>query len=258
MNFPAKIITTSLDWDSLILADESLDSIQEILVWLKHEDSFLNTWRVSKIIKPGFRALFYGPPGTGKTLTACLLGKIAGRDVYRVDLSMLLSKHIAETEVILNSIFCEAKNRNLVLFLDDAGSFFRKGTKANSLNDHNSDQKIGYLLQIIEDFSGVVILATNIRANLDEAFTRRFQSMIYFPMPDASQRKILWQNAFSRKSVLEDRVDIDDIANKYELTGGSIINISNYSYIMALKRHDSTIFLKDIMEGIRREFRKSL
>lgn len=259
MSILTKKITTSLDWDDLVLNVDVLLEVLEIKDWIKYGNELL-LWDsgLSKIIKPGFRSLFYGPPGTGKTLTASLLGKSAGLDVYRIDLSKVVSKHFGETEKNLSNIFDQAENKNWLLFFDEADALFGKRTQTSSSNDRYANQEIACLLQRIEDFPGVVILATNIRANLDEAFTRRFQSMIYFPMPDASQRKILWQNAFSRKSVLEDRVDIDDIANKYELTGGSIINISRYSYLMALKRHDSTIFLKDIMEGIRREFRKSL
>ena len=258
MNIVAKKITTSLDWGDLVLNENALEQVMEIHKWIKYGNSILDEWGMSKKIKPGYRSLFYGPPGTGKTLAASLLGKSAGLDVYRIDLSMLVSKYIGETEKNLGNIFYQAENKNWLLFFDEAEALFGKRTQTSSSNDRYANQEISYLLQRIEDFPGVVILATNIKADLDEAFSRRFQSMIYFPIPDASQRKILWQNAFSGKSVLEDRVDIDDIANKYELTAGAIINISNYSYHIALKRHNNTIFLEDIMEGIRREFGKAL
>jgi SpoVK/Ycf46/Vps4 family AAA+-type ATPase len=256
MSYPAKLITTSLDWDGLILENQSLEEIYEILDWLKHGDTLLNEWGLRNKIKPGFRALFCGPPGTGKTLTACLLGKSAGRDVYKLDLSMLLSKNIAETEEILNCVFNEAKNRNLMLFLDEADSFFKEDTKAKSLNDHHFDQKTVNLLQRIEDFSGVMMMASNLKSNLDEAFRRRFQSIIYFPMPNSCQRKILWQNSFTGNMVLSDDIQLEDIAEKYELSGGSIITVLRYCSLMALKNGRKVILRNEILEGISLEFRK--
>jgi SpoVK/Ycf46/Vps4 family AAA+-type ATPase len=211
---------------------------------------------MKKKIKAGYRVLFYGPPGTGKTLTASLLGKTAGLDVYRIDLSMVVSKYIGETEKNLANIFDQAENKNWLLFFDEADALFGKRTQTTSSNDRHANQEVSYLLQRIEDYPGVVILATNLKANLDEAFTRRFQSMIYFPIPDAWQRKKLWKNSFSDKTVLEEKTDLDDISTKYELTGGAIINITRYCSLMAMKRNDNTILLNDVMEGIRREFGK--
>jgi DNA polymerase III delta prime subunit len=256
INFPAKRITTPMEWEDLVLEEHTLNEVLEISDWIKHGDHILNDWGMKKKIKPGYRALFYGPPGTGKTLTASLLGKTAGLDVYRIDLSMVVSKYIGETEKNLANIFDQAENKNWLLFFDEADALFGKRTQTTSSNDRHANQEVSYLLQRIEDYPGVVILATNLKANLDEAFTRRFQSMIYFPIPNAWQRKKLWKHSFSDKTILEEKTDLDDISTKYELTGGAIINITRFCSLMAMKRNDNTILLHDVMEGIRREFGK--
>ncbi|MDI1322741.1 MAG: ATP-binding protein [Algoriphagus sp.] len=256
INFPAKRITTGMDWSDLVLEDHTLKEVMEISDWIKYGDHILNDWGFKKKIKPGYRVLFYGPPGTGKTLTASLLGKTAGLEVYRIDLSMTVLKYIGETEKNLANIFDQAETKNWLLFFDEADALFGKRTQTSSSNDRHANQEISYLLQRIEDYPGVVMMATNLKANLDEAFTRRFQSMIYFAIPNAWQRKKLWQNSFSDRTLLEEKIDLNDISSKYELTGGAIINIARFSSLMAMKRNDNIILLNDLMEGIRREFGK--
>jgi len=256
--FPAKRITTMLDWDDLVLDEAVLKEVEEINAWVQHGNTLIKDWGMSKKIKPGFRSLFYGPPGTGKTLTASLLGKSSGLDVYRIDLSMIVSKYIGETEKNLANIFDQAENKNWILFFDEADALFGKRTTASNSNDRHANQEVAYLLQRVEDFPGVVILATNLKANLDEAFSRRFQSMIYFAMPGPEQRRQLWHNAFSDKTVFEPQLKqkFDEIANKYELAGGAIINIVRYCSLMAIKRGDNIMKYDDVLEGIRKEFRK--
>ncbi len=256
INFPAKRITTFLDWDDLVLDQSTLDEVLEVRDWIAYGDTLLDDWGMRKKIKPGFRTLFYGPPGTGKTLTASLLGKSAELDVYRIDLSMVVSKFIGETEKNLANIFDQAENKNWILFFDEADALFGKRTQASSSNDRHANQEVSYLLQRVEDFPGIVILATNLKANLDDAFTRRFQSMIYFAMPGAEHRLKLWQQAFSEKTVLEDKIDLGDIAAKFELAGGAIINVTRYCSMMALKRGNNIILQKDLIIGIRKEFGK--
>lgn len=256
INFPAKLITTNLEWTDLVLEENIFDEVNEIKDWIDHGQTLLNDWGMSKKIKPGFRTLFYGPPGTGKTLTASLLGKSSGLDVYRIDLSMVVSKFIGETEKNLANVFDQAENKNWILFFDEADALFGKRTQTSSSNDRHANQEVSYLLQRVEDFPGVVILATNLKANLDDAFSRRFQSMIYFPIPGPDQRKRLWKQAFSSQSILETGLNIDDIAQKYEMAGGAIINVSRYSSMKALKRGSNEILKKDIIEGIRKEFGK--
>ncbi len=259
INFPAKRITTTLDWSDLVLEEDTMGEIQEIQDWITYGDTLLNDWAMRNKIKPGFRALFYGPPGTGKTLTASLLGKTTGLDVYRIDLSMVVSKYIGETEKNLANIFDQAENKRWILFFDEADALFGKRTQTSSSNDRYANQEVSYLLQRVEDFPGVVILATNLKANMDEAFSRRFQTMIHFPMPGPVQRKMLWQRAFSDKTICEPKLEqkFDDVAAKYELSGGAIINVIRYSSLMALRRGDNNVILyEDVMTGIRKEYRK--
>lgn len=254
--FPAKRISTNLEWADLVLSDNTRQEVEEIQDWIVHGDTLLHDWGMKRTIKPGYRALFYGPPGTGKTLTASLLGKTTGLEVYRIDLSMVVSKYIGETEKNLANVFDQAENKNWILFFDEADSLFGKRTQTSSSNDRHANQEVSYLLQKIEDFPGVVILATNLKANLDDAFSRRFQAMIHFTIPDAEQRLKLWEQSFSEMTVMENALRFDEIAQKYELTGGVIINITRYCSLMALKRGSNTILHKDIMTGIRRELMK--
>ncbi|MDP3468471.1 MAG: ATP-binding protein [Daejeonella sp.] len=256
INFPAKLITTNLDWSDLVLEENILEEVNEIKDWIEYGHTLMNDWGMSKKFKPGFRTLFYGPPGTGKTLTASLLGKSSGLDVYRIDLSMVVSKFIGETEKNLANVFDQAENKNWILFFDEADALFGKRTQTSSSNDRHANQEVSYLLQRVEDFPGVVILATNLKANLDDAFSRRFQSMIYFPMPGPEQRKRLWNQAFSTQCTLEEACNLEEIAKKYEMAGGAIINVSRYSSMKALKRGTNVILRKDIIEGIRKEFGK--
>lgn len=256
ISFPARRIHTGLEWSDLVLEEHTMEEVDEIRAWIRHGDTLLNEWGMGRKIKPGYRSLFYGPPGTGKSLTACLLGKTFNMDVYRIDLSMIVSKFIGETEKNLAQVFDRAANQQWILFFDEADALFGKRTQTTSSNDRYANQEVAYLLQRIEDFPGVVILATNLKANIDEAFSRRFQSMIYFSMPGPEQRLRLWQQAFPPHLDLEEKLNLDDIAKKYEMAGGSIINISRYACLMALKRGNKTILHADVMTGVRKEFGK--
>lgn len=255
-NFPAKLITTKLEWKDLILNDNVREEIDEILTWIKHGNTLMEEWGLNAKIKRGFRAMFYGPPGTGKTLTACLIGKTLGLDVYRIDLSMVVSKYIGETEKNLANVFDQAENKNWILFFDEADALFGKRTSTNSSNDRHANQEVAFLLQKIEDFNGVVILASNLKGNLDEAFSRRFQSMIYFPLPALEQRLSLWKNAFNGNLNLHSSVDLYRIAESHELAGGAIINVLRHCALRAVQRQNHEIHLRDIESGIRKEQRK--
>lgn len=254
--FPASPITTPLDWEDLVLDYPVMTQIEEIKTWLNHGETLMNDWGMSKKIKPGYRALFYGPPGTGKTLTASLLAKSTNREIYRVDLSMIVSKYIGETEKNLSRVFDVASYKNWILFFDEADSLFGKRTAAQTSNDRHANQQTGYLLQRIEDFPGVVILATNLKANMDEAFTRRFQAMIHLPMPSPQQRLQLWENAFHGVCDLDKGVDLAQIAEDYELAGGAIINVLRQCALSAISRNSKKVTHDDLMMGIRRELKK--
>ena len=254
--FPAKRIETGMEWEDLVLEPHAMEEVEEIRTWIQHGATLLNDWGMGHKIKPGFRSLFYGPPGTGKSLTACLLGKTFSMEVYRIDLSLVVSKFIGETEKNLSQVFDRAIHQQWILFFDEADALFGKRTQTSSSNDRYANQEVAYLLQRVEDFPGVVILATNLKANIDEAFARRFQSMIYFATPGPEQRLRIWRQSFPRHTTLEDQLNLETIAEKYEMTGGTIINVVRYSCLMALKRGEDIIRQKDVMAGIRKEFEK--
>lgn len=254
--FPASPITTPLKWPDLVLDHAVMSQVDEIRGWLAHGQTLMQDWGLAGKVKPGFRAVFYGPPGTGKTLTAALLGKDSGREVYRVDLSMVVSKYIGETEKNLGKVFDAASYKDWILFFDEADALFGKRTSASTSNDRHANQQTGYLLQRIEDFPGTVILATNLKANMDEAFTRRFQSMIHFTMPSAPQRLKLWKNAFDGVCELAPDVDLPRLAQDHDLAGGAIINVLRYCALSAIGRDSRTVAHGDLIEGIKRELRK--
>jgi SpoVK/Ycf46/Vps4 family AAA+-type ATPase len=201
--------------------------------------------------------LFYGPPGTGKTLTASLLGKATEQPVYRIDLSKVVSKYIGETEKNLASLFDRAQNQRWILFFDEADALFGKRTESRNANDRAANQQVSYLLQRIEDFPGLVVLASNQRGHLDEAFSRRFQSIVLFRMPSVEQRLRLWEESFKDQPFrLAADVDLHKLAESHELSGGSIINVLRYACLRAITRATKVVQLEDIQAGVRRELHK--
>jgi AAA+ superfamily predicted ATPase len=256
IDFPAKLITSKLNWDDLVLSDEVMMEIENIITWINHSKTIMKDWGLEKVIKPGYRSLFYGPPGTGKTLTASLIGDTVGADVYRIDLSMVVSKYIGETEKNLANVFDQAESKNWILFFDEADALFGKRTQASSSNDRHANQEISYLLQRVEDFPGVVILASNIKANIDEAFSRRFQSVVYFPMPDAEHRLLLWKRILGNLKNLPLDISFKRLAESYELSGGAITNVVRYGAISTLQMKRTVMLEDDLVEGATRELRK--
>ncbi len=255
--FPAKLLTTNMDWPDLILSHHVMSQLKEIETWITHHETLMQDWGMERLLKPGYKTLFYGPPGTGKTTTAALLGKKTVRDVYRIDLSQMVSKYIGETEKNLSKVFDRAENKEWILFFDEADALFGKRTSTQDAHDRFANQQVSYLLQRIEDFNGLVILATNLKGNIDEAFIRRFQSMIQFPMPSAEERFRIWKNDFSKSIELDQSIDLQEIAKKYEISGGAIINIIQHCSLRALGRGSNQIKLVDIIEGIKREYHKN-
>lgn len=254
--FPAKLVTTSLDWNDLVLAPEARHDVEGIGLWIRESGSLLRDWGLERAVKPGYRCLFYGPPGTGKTLTATLIGASAGVDVYRIDLSMMVSKYIGETEKNLANVFDQAQDRRWILFFDEADALFGTRTEGTSANDRHANQEIAYLLQRVEDFPGVVILASNLKANIDPAFARRFQSAVYFGMPDAAQRLRLWQGMFRDVSRLGPDVDLRLLAERYELAGGAMTNVARHAAVAATRQGLLQVTQAGLLQGIRREMIK--
>jgi SpoVK/Ycf46/Vps4 family AAA+-type ATPase len=255
-DFPAKRLTTGMDWNDLVVDEYTMLQLDEIRVWLQHGPTLLEDWGMAKKIKPGFKALFHGSPGTGKTLTAILLGKLFNLDVYRIDLSMVVSKYIGETEKNLEKVFKKAENKKWILFFDEADSLFSKRTGITDSNDKYANQEVAYLLQRLEDYPGLVILASNMRNNVDEAFTRRLNSIVHFQKPQSRERLRIWRAAFSTACIPPDNGSLQQIANQHELSGGAIINVVHYASLMALNRGDNKISIEDLNNGIKKEFKK--
>lgn len=254
-NFPARRLTTRLDWDDLVLPAAVRDQLDHILSWMTNRDRILTDWGLARQFGRGYKALFYGPPGTGKTLTATLLGQRTGLDVYRVDLSMVVSKYIGETEKNLGLIFDMAAERDWILFFDEADALFGARTATTSSNDRHANQEVSYLLQRIEECESLVILASNLRSNIDDAFFRRFQSAIGFARPTVPERRQLWERTLSTLPLAAD-IDIKKLAQDHDLSGAAITNIVRHAAIHALRRGADTVAGEDLKAAITAEMRK--
>lgn len=282
-DFPAKRLETNLVWSNdpdknhLILSPFTQNGLSEMVNWITYQERLKDMK-----LMPGYRCLFYGPPGTGKTLTAGLIGKRYAKPVYRIDLSLMVSKYIGETEKNLEKVFSMAENKDWILFFDEADSLFGKRTEVNSSNDKFANQETSFLLQRVEEFSGLVILATNYKENLDQAFIRRFQSIINFPMPSVTERILLWEKALNKVSSKQENSDIGEhytfqydndihielIAQKVEISGASIDNVIRYCVLNAfnyyfannkhidISNHQLSIKRKDLLKAIKRETNK--
>ncbi|MDR2938424.1 MAG: ATP-binding protein [Prevotellaceae bacterium] len=254
--FPAKRITTPLEWADLVLPYNLREELNDVVSWLRHQAEICERWQLGRIVKQGYRCLFYGPPGTGKTLTATLLGKQNGMEVYRVDLSMIVSKYIGETEKNLAKVFDKAEHHNWILFFDEADALFGQRTEAASSNDRHANQEVAYLLQRIEDFPGMVILATNLKENIDEAFFRRFQSSLYFPMPDEGLRYQLWQGMLPREWLPPQGEELLRLAAGYMLSGGSMVNVIQSCAVKLHSAPQPLLTEAMLRQALRRELEK--
>jgi SpoVK/Ycf46/Vps4 family AAA+-type ATPase len=251
--FPARRLTSKLTWDDLVLPPDTRQRLSQLADWVRHSPTLRREWGMEGRLRPGFRALFHGPPGTGKTLTATLIGQMTGREVFRIDLSAVVSKYIGETEKNLSALFDRAERRDWVLFFDEADALFGKRTQVKESHDRYANQEVSYLLQRVEDFDGLVILATNLKGNIDEAFLRRFNAVIRFPLPDAEHRIQLWLRH------LPDRAGHAELAQElagFELSGGNIANIAQAAAIAALAKGADAISREDAIAAIAAEMEK--
>jgi len=255
-DFPAEKLETPLTWEDLILNDKTKRHIEELEIWLMHHQQLMEDWNMKHRLKAGYRALFYGPPGTGKTLTASLLGKYTEKPVYRIDLSTVVSKYIGETEKHLSNLFDRAANKDWILFFDEADAIFGKRTNVRDAHDKYANQEVSYLLQRVESHPGLVILASNFKDNIDEAFTRRFQSLCPFELPGEKERKEIWLKNMPAQLQFSEDVDLDSIARKYDLTGSNIVNIIQYCSLQVLHQKSNILTRILLMEGIKREYLK--
>ncbi|WP_343673104.1 ATP-binding protein, partial [Chitinophaga sp.] len=259
-SFPAKRVTTELTWEDLVINNELKSQIDELMNWVNFNAKLMNRWDMEKRLRKGYRALFYGPPGTGKTFTAGLLGKYTGKEVYKIDLSMIVSKYIGETEKNLELLFSRAEDKGWILFFDEADALFGKRTNVRDAHDKYANQEVSYLLQRIEDYNGLIILATNMKNNIDDAFIRRFNAILKFSFPDANERAMIWRRTFPAKSTFVGG-DIPEMIKRYELAGGSILNVVHYACLKAIEKHtddkeELEIYINDVLDGIKREFVK--
>jgi len=254
--FPARPVHTTLGWDDLVLHPGTAAQLDEIQSWLRHGQTLLHDWGMAAKLRPGLRALFHGPPGTGKTLTAALLGQAAGRAVWQIDLSLLVSKYIGETEKNLSRVFDVAEQRGWLLFFDEADALFGKRSDTRDAHDRYANQEVAWLLQRIESFSGVAILASNQKDNLDPAFTRRFEAVVHFPLPRADERLRLWQQSLPAAVQLASAISLPQIATRHALAGAEIVNCVRAACLLALDAGGSLITEAMLQRAIRRELAK--
>lgn len=255
-DFPAAPLRTALQWEDLIVTQQLKKSLDDISAWLENGHTIRARWGLDALIKPGYRCLFYGPPGTGKTMAATLLGKRHGMEVYRIDLSMVVSKYIGETEKNLAKVFDRAVNRHWILFFDEADALFGKRTETQSSNDRYANQEVAYLLQRVESFPGVVVLATNLKDNLDQAFLRRFQQVLHFPLPDSRLRYTLWQRMLPPEWLVGHDADFLHEVAEVELSGGTMVNVIQHCAIRLHGMEKPQLTLQILKDGIRKEEEK--
>ena len=253
----ARKIRTEFDWNDLVLPEDSLELLKEILNTVKARPLVLDDWGVGRKLAPnrGVTVLFAGPPGTGKTMSAGILAWELGLDLYKIDLSTVVSKYIGETEKNLERIFIEAETSNSILFFDEADALFGKRSEVKDAHDRYANIEISFLLQRMEAYNGVTILATNMRANLDEAFTRRLQFAVDFPFPDEPYRLQIWKTIFPPGIPRSDDIDFQLLARRFRLAGGNIRNIIvNAAYLAA--SDGGCVHMSHILHGTRRELQK--
>ncbi len=240
-DFPAYLLQTNKNFEDLILKATTLEHLQAPMNFVRYYDALFADQDTLRIIKPGYVVMLYGPPGTGKTMTAAVMGKALDVDVYAVNLSRIVSKYIGETEKNLEKVFNLLSDKRCILFFDEADALFGKRTEVSDAKDRYANQEVAYLLQKIEQFPGLVILASNFRQNLDDAFKRRIINSILIPPPDQELRTILWQRSIPPAFRYEEEDMPARLAERYSLTGANIANIIKLSCIEALSQGSSIL-----------------
>jgi SpoVK/Ycf46/Vps4 family AAA+-type ATPase len=251
----AKKLNTQLKWADLILSPAILEEIGLVKTWIEKRDQLLEIETLTKRVKPGFTGLFSGASGTGKTMTVSLIGKETGSKVYRIDLLQVLSKYIGETEKNLSRLFDTAEQKGWILFFDEADALFGKRTNVKDAHDRYASQKVSYLLQKVEEFSGLAIFSFS-EDSIDDAFLNRMQFVIEFQRPGTEERLKLWKQLFSGKMKLEASCNLEMIAQKYELTAKAMNNVFQNCTLKALQRKSNQILCVDVFHAIKKEFRK--
>jgi len=253
----ARKITPRYRWSDIVLPPDRLQQLQEICNYVKYRDRVYGDWGFDRKLSrgKGLSALFAGPSGTGKTMTAEIIAGQLGLDLYQIDLSNVVSKYIGETEKNLGRIFAEAESSNAILFFDEADALFGKRSEVKDAHDRYANIEVGYLLQRMEDYEGVVILATNFRKNMDEAFVRRLHFTVEFPFPNEANRRRIWQGIWPEETPRASDLDLDFMARRFEITGGNIHNIVLAAAFLAAD-DGQRIGMSHLMRATQREYQK--
>mgnify|MGYP004625822033 FL=1 len=226
-------------WDDMIVEDEVHKNLRYIVDRILYRNVVGQKWGYDDILKygKGVCALFYGPPGTGKTMAARVLANELGIDLYRIDLSRMVSKYVGETQKNITQLFERAKNMDAILFFDEADAFFSKRTEVSDANDRNSNSEVAHLLQKLEEYEGISILATNLKDNIDDAFKRRFKYMVHFQLPAAEERRALWKKMLPDAAPREQDINLDYFADKFELSGSEIKEVMVHAAYQAARQN---------------------
>lgn len=253
----AKKITPRYRWGDIVLPPKKEKQLKEVFYAAKNRNKIFESWGFDQKVSigKGLNVLFSGPSGTGKTMSAEILAYELGLDLYKIDLSRMVSKYIGETEKNLSKIFDEAESTNAILFFDEADALFGKRSEVSSAHDRYANIETGYLLQKMEEYSGITILATNLDKNIDNAFSRRISFMIDFPMPNKNNRLRIWQNIWPKSMPMFSDVDLEYVANNFDLAGGNIKNIALNTAFFAAEDGER-VEMKHLIRGIHREYQK--
>jgi hypothetical protein len=250
-------ITPRYGWQDIVLPEDQMSLLNEIVITIRTRQKVLEEWGLGlKLVSSrGITVLFAGPPGTGKTMAAEVIAAELSLDLYKIDLSTVVSKYIGETEKNLERIFSEAEASNAILFFDEADALFGKRSEVRDSHDRYANIEVSYLLQRMEAYDGVSVLATNLRANLDEAFTRRLQFAVDFPFPDDADRGRIWRALFPPDAPRAADLDFDRLAKRYKLAGGNIRNVLvSAAYLAAAD--GGVVNMEHLLHGVRREMQK--
>jgi len=253
----AKKIEPRHAWHDLVLPDDQSTQLHELCDQMRYRPLVLGEWGFDHKLSlgKGLNVLFAGPSGTGKTMAAEVIAGALGLDLYKIDLSTVVSKYIGETEKNLERIFGAARNSNAILFFDEADALFGKRSEVRDAHDRYANVEISYLLQKMEEYDGLVVLTSNLNKNMDEAFVRRMHFTIEFPYPDEEARRRIWQIAFPAEAPLLPDINFGLLAERYRLTGGNIRNIALTAAFLAA-RDGGHIGMDHLLWATRREFQK--
>ena len=252
----AHLIKTENTWDDLIIPEQDKQMIIDICKQQKIKNIVFEKWKLEKRINygRGLSFLFSGPPGTGKTMAAGIIANEMGLELYRADLSRIVSKYIGETEKNLSNLLDEAEKSNSILLFDETDALFSQRTSVKDAKDRGANLEISYLLQRMENHSGICIMTTNYIENIDKAFFRRISYVFHFPKPNKKDRKKIWENIFGANVPLDKNVDFDFISN-FELSGGSIKNIV-ISACLKAAQSKSKVDMSHILKSVEYELKK--